>query len=46
MTDGTIGPMRPWHDDTVGAALDGGTLHLPAVQYAAMVRIRRKEAVT
>ncbi|HHX43836.1 MAG TPA: cellulase family glycosylhydrolase [Chloroflexi bacterium] len=46
VTDGTIESYAPWHDDTVGAALDGGTLHLPAVQYAAMVRIRRKEAVT
>lgn len=45
VTGGAVERFSPWHDDAAGAAdgasLQGGILHLPAVRYAALVRVRR-----
>lgn len=38
---GTVEHYAPWHDATSGAHLKGSILHLPAVRYAAMVRVAK-----
>lgn len=40
VTGGAVERYAPWHDDECGAALDGGTLRLPAIRYAVMLRAR------